>query len=73
MVSQAIYSALENLAEEYIPEGEHSLLHVNSREFWIDIMVDLLERGLIAKKLSAFTKCAVSWELLLVQKISSQN
>lgn len=73
MVEQTVYSTLEGLAERYIPEGQHKLLHINSREVWISIMMQLLKTGVIAKKLSVLTKCAVSWELLLIQRISIQN
>jgi len=73
MVSQVLHEVLESLAERYIPEGRHKLLHVESREMWLDIMIGLLEKGLIGKKLSILTKCAIGWEILLIQKISIQN
>jgi hypothetical protein len=73
MVEQTIYEVLDTLAERHIPEGKHKLLHVNSREAWVDLMTELLETGAMKKKLSILTKCAASWELLLVQKLSIQN
>lgn len=73
MVSQVIYETLEELAERYIPEGKHKLLHVDSREVWLKIMINLVKKGVIGKKLSVFTKCAVNWEILLIQRISIQN
>jgi len=73
MAEQVLYGVLENLAERYIPEGKHKLLHVNSREVWIDLMSDLLETKLIGRKLSLITKCAINWEALLTQKLSIQN
>jgi len=73
MEHRVLHEALEGLAERYIPEGNHKLLHVNSRETWIELMENLLERGTIGRKLSILTKCAVGWELLLIQKISIQN
>lgn len=73
MVSQVIYEALEELAEKYIPEGRHKLLHVESREVWLNIMVDLIHKNVIGKKLSIFKKCAVNWEIVLIQRISIQN
>lgn len=73
MVSQVLHEALENLAERHIPEGKHKFLHVNSREAWIDLMVGLLETRMIGRKLSILTKCAINWELLLMQRISIQN
>lgn len=73
MTKQVIYDVLDSLAERYIPEGKHKLLHVNSRETWKNLMLNLLESGVIGKKLSILTKCAVGWELLLTQRISIQN
>lgn len=73
MVEQTIYEVLDSLAERHIPEGKHKMLHVDSREAWVNLMTELLETGAIRRKLSILTKCAISWELLLVQKISIQN
>ena len=73
MINKVTYEVLDNLAERFIPEGNHELLHVDSREMWKDIMVTLLESGLVDKKLSIITKCAISWEAILVQKLSIQN
>lgn len=73
MVEDVIYETLDKLAEKYIPEGRHRMLHVNSREVWIMIMVGLIENKSIRAKLSLLTKCAVNWELLLIQKLSIQN
>jgi len=73
MKKQVLYEVLENLAERYIPEGKHKLLHVDSREVWMDLMTGLLETKTIGYKLSLMTKCAVNWEALITQKISIQN
>ena len=73
MVDDILYETLDHLAEKFIPEGRHKYLHVNSRELWIDLMVALLENDAIEKKLSIITKCAVNWELILIQKLSMQN
>lgn len=73
MVGQTLYVTLENLAEKYIPYGTHKLLHVNSRQVWTTLMVDLIESGAVRKKTSILTKCAVNWEALLIQRISIQN
>ena len=73
MQNQVIHEVLDNLAEKFIPEGRHKYLHVNSRELWIDLMVTLLENNAIEKKLSIITKCAVNWELILIEKLSMQN
>lgn len=73
MVKQTLYQALDSLAEKHIPKGKHELLHVDSQEYWRDLMVDMIERGFIKTKLSTLSKCAVHWEALLMQKINIQN
>lgn len=73
MVEDVIYETLDMLADRYIPQGVHEMLHVNSREVWMSIMVGLIENKSIRAKLSLLTKCAINWELLLIQKISIQN
>jgi hypothetical protein len=73
MIDKVTYEVLDNLAERYIPEGIHRVLHVDSREMWRDIMIALIESKSIKMKLSILTKCAISWEAILVQKLSIQN
>jgi hypothetical protein len=73
MTNYKISIAIDELAERFIPEGTHKQLHVNSREAWKDLMFTLIERKAIPMKLSYFTRCAVSWEALLIQRISSLN
>lgn len=73
MVEHLLYETLDTLADKYIPSGIHKMLHVNSREAWVDLMVDLIENKSMPAKLSMLSKCAINWELLLIQKISIQN
>jgi hypothetical protein len=73
MVQHTLYQTLEDLAEKYIPEGVHDYLHVNSREAWTNLMIELIEAGRLSKRLSFLAKCAINWEALLIQKISIQN
>ena len=73
MLNDTLHETLEELAERYIPEGRHKFLHVDSRKAWKDLMLVMLKAGIIRRKLSLITKCAVNWETLLVQKISIQN
>ena len=73
MEHQVIEEILDSLAERYIPIGRHKSLYVNSREMWKDLMIDLIESGSISPKLSIISKCAISWEALLTQRISIQN
>ena len=73
MEHQVIEELLDSLAERYIPAGKHKTLYVNSREMWKDIMIALIESESISPRLSLISKCAISWEALLVQKLSIQN
>lgn len=72
-MTKNVYKYLDVLAERYIPEGKHNLLHVNSREAWLKLMTTLIESELIKVRIPTLTKCAISWELLLTQKLSIQN
>ncbi len=73
MISSVVYELLDTLAERHIPEGKHKYLHVYSREAWVDLMTDLVEKDLIQTRLSTLTKCAIHWETLLVHKLSILN
>lgn len=73
MINQVVYGALDSLAVKHIPKGKHKLLHVDSRLYWKDIVIDLIETGVVPLKPSILTKCAISWESLIIQKLSSLN
>jgi hypothetical protein len=73
MISKSTYEFLDVLAEQYIPEGKHELLHIDSRKAWITLMTNLVEGGYVEKRLNSFKKCAINWEALLAQKYSIQN
>lgn len=73
MVNKVTYEILDTLAEKHIPEGIHKILHVDSREMWIDLMIALIESKTVPMKVSIIAKCASSWEALLTQKLSIQN
>ena len=72
-MTKSTYEILDVFAEQHIPEGIHTLLHIDSRKAWLNMMTNLVEKGYIEKKLSTFKKCAVNWEALLAQKYSIQN
>jgi hypothetical protein len=72
-MTKDVYKYLDVLAERYIPEGKHNLLHVNSREAWLELMTSLIELDLIKVRMPTLIKYAISWELLLTQKLSIQN
>lgn len=73
MVEQLIHETLDQLADRYIPSGRHKILHVNAREYWKELMLELIETKSVKPRLSTLTKCAMYWEALLAQKISLQN
>lgn len=73
MVDQVTYDILDTLAELHIPEGKHRTLYVDSREMWKDLMISLLETKAIKMRVSVLTRCAISWEALLIQRLSIQN
>ena len=50
MANKTASDFLDVLAEEYIPEGRHKLLHINSREAWLTMMKNLLNGGFVTKK-----------------------
>lgn len=72
-VEQLLQETLNKLADKYIPEGQHRVLHVNAQEYWKKLMLELIETESIKPRLSILTKCAIYWEALLAQKISIQN
>lgn len=73
MTNYKISIAIDELAERYIPKGRHKTLHVDSREAWKEVMFLLIEREAIPLKASFFARCAVSWEALLIQRLSNLN
>lgn len=73
MINQLTYAQLYKLADRHIPEGRHKMLHVDSREAWINLMIDLLEKQRLSNKAAVLRKCAVGWELLLTQRLSTLN
>lgn len=73
MVNYTIYDAIDTLADKYIPDGNHTMLHINSRDMWKRLMKELLEKDSIPRKLSFLTKCAINWEALLSQRQSLLN
>lgn len=73
MVEQLIHTTLDELADRHIPAGQHRVLHVNAREYWKKLMLELIETKSVKPRLSTLTNCAMHWEALLAQKISIQN
>lgn len=67
------YDVLDEVADAKIPDGIHPLLHVNSREAWVHIMVELLEHKAIESKYETLWHYADRWEDLLFKRYSSVN
>lgn len=68
-----IYDTLDKLAESSIPNGVHELLHVNSREAWVETVVSLHETKAIDLTPLTVKSLLRNWEILLYKKYSSLN
>lgn len=73
IAEQLIHETLDQLASRHIPAGRHRIMHVDAREYWKELMLELIETKAVKPRLSTLTKCAMYWESLLAQKISLQN
>lgn len=73
MVRSKVRAILNTLAHNYIPQGTHKLLHVDSRATWIDLMEGLLESGALDQSLRTMQSCAKSWEYMIATRISLLN
>jgi len=67
------YDILDEVADSKIPNGIHPILHINSRDAWVQIMVELLESKAIQSKYETLWRYANNWEDLLFKKYSSLN
>lgn len=67
------YDVLDEVADIKIPSGIHPLLHVNSRQKWVEIMGELLEYKVIDSKYETLLVYADSWEELFYKRFSSVN
>jgi len=56
-----------------VPNKKHPLLHIISRNAWVDLVIDLINKGHIKPKMAVILKCALNWEILLTNKISRLN
>lgn len=68
-----IYDTLDRLAESSIPEGVHEILHVNSREAWVETVMSLHKAKTIDLTPLAVKSLLRNWEILLYKKYSSLN
>lgn len=68
-----MYDKLDELAEKKIPAGIHSILHVNSREAWVESVVELYRKEAIRLDKDSLEVLLINWESLLYQKYSYLN
>ena len=73
MLSDTTYELLDALATRYIPQGNHPDLYVDSREAWIRLMRELIDKGYVKCKMSVLLKCVVNWETILINRYSHLN
>ena len=67
------YDTLDKMAASAIPEGTHTLLHVDSREAWVNLVSKFIE-----SKKKKLTKLEIKyllthWEKMLYQHYSILN
>lgn len=67
------YDVLDEVAEQVIPNKIHAELHVNPREAWVNIMVQLIEHGVVKTGYDDLYDYAGKWEELLYKRFSSVN
>ena len=66
--------ALNTIAKAYkIPDKEHNLLRVNSRQSWIELMQTVIDSGLVEPKKKSIQVLAKNWEKILYNKYSLLN
>lgn len=68
-----IHDTLDRIAELAIPEGIHPMLHVDSRNCWVESIEYMIEVGLVKPTKYNIAKLAENWENVLYAKFSSLN
>jgi hypothetical protein len=68
-----IHDTLDKLAESVIPDGIHKVLHVNSRECWVEMVASLYKAKSIDMKPKTVEVLLKNWEALLYKKYSTLN
>ena len=67
------YDVLDEVADTVVPNSIHPTHHKNSREAWIQIMVELLEHNAIKSDYETLCEYATCWEAILYKRFSSVN
>ena len=70
-----IYDKLDKLAEELqIPTEMHPYLHINSRQAWVETVVQLIEGNHLADKSKKTIRIlGENWEELLCRRYANLN
>jgi hypothetical protein len=72
-MQQAGKQALNQISKRVIPDGNHPLLLVNSRKYWVKIVSDLIESRKIDPSLQNLKYLSNNWESLLIKTCGSLN
>lgn len=67
------YDVLDEVADQCIPNRIHTVLHVNPREAWIDMMTQIIDQGLIKVSYDNLYEYASNWEEMLFYRYSKLN
>jgi hypothetical protein len=68
------YDVLDEIAETvHIPSERHGILHVNPKEAWVDLMVNLIEAGYVKGGYEDLCTMAENWEVVLYKRFSTLN
>jgi hypothetical protein len=67
------YDVLDEVAQACIPNKIHYILHVNPRQAWVDMMIQILDQGLIKSSYDNLYEYASNWEEMLYYRYSKLN
>ena len=68
-----LHDTLDKMATKYIPEGIHEMLHVNSREAWVNLVAKVLEHHKTRVSSKEMKMMLDNWEFLLYTQYSKLN
>jgi hypothetical protein len=67
------YDVLDEVADTIIPNSIHPMLHINSKDAWVQIMVELIEHKAIKSDYKTLCQYAELWEDILYKRYSTVN
>jgi hypothetical protein len=68
-----IIETLDKIAEAYIPNEVHKLIHVRNREAWVQSVMYLIDHGVVEFDVKTIKTLATNWEAILYKKYSTLN